>query len=245
MGLKKIMNVKHYLIVGGSKGLGAVLTRELLAKGNEVTIVSRSLGELSQTPGLYFIKLDLSNEDEVEGFCRTETMPAWDGLIFCQRFRETAKQNDSANEWRVSVESTRHIVETAACLAKPQAAIVMIGSEASRQIVSDQGPSYHIAKAALEQIVRYYAVALGKKGIRINMAAPCAFENDYPWSAERCGIMDDLSPLNTHLKCEDVIELIKFLLSPTSRCLTGQTIVLDGGISLQSANAVLNNYLNK
>src|SRR5262249_51795840 len=98
--------------------------------------------------------------------------------------------------------------------------------------------SYHVAKAGLEQMVRYFAVALGPKGIRVNTVAPGtivkdeskAFYRDHPQLEQ---LYREIVPLGRMGTAADVAELIAFLLGEGASFLTSQTIVLDGGVSLR------------
>ena len=70
---------KHYLVVGGSHGIGLEICRKLLQQGNEVTVISRTLGELSEWPGVTHHALDVSVE-EIPASLIPENLH---GLVYC------------------------------------------------------------------------------------------------------------------------------------------------------------------
>jgi NAD(P)-dependent dehydrogenase (short-subunit alcohol dehydrogenase family) len=106
-------------------------------------------------------------------------------------------------------------------------------------VASEQPVSYHMAKAAVTQMVRYYAVALGASGIRVNAISPGTivkeeaktFYRDHPDLEQ---LYRDIIPLGRMGTADDVANLAQFLLSERASFLTGQNIVLDGGVSLHA-----------
>lgn len=104
-----------------------------------------------------------------------------------------------------------------------------IGSERAVNNYNIMGP----IKAALESLVKYLAVELGKDFIRVNalsigpMQTRAAsgipsFNNLFEESIAR-------SPLKTKMTTEDVGNACAFLVSDMSRCITGETIFVDNG----------------
>ena len=108
---------------------------------------------------------------------------------------------------------------------------------ASRFICSEQPVSYHIAKAALNQMVRYYAVALGPRGIRVNAVLPDTLIKDesrafYEQNPQLRRVNESIIPLGRMGAAEDVANAVLFLCSPQSSFITGHELVVDGGMSL-------------
>ena len=92
-----------------------------------------------------------------------------------------------------------------------------------------------VTKGALDTLTRYLAVELAPKGIRVNGVCPS-------WVEETAGVAampDEFGkhllrniPAGRHVTPEDVANLVAFLCSPESEMIIGQTIVLDGGVTL-------------
>jgi enoyl-[acyl-carrier protein] reductase III len=92
------------------------------------------------------------------------------------------------------------------------------------------------SKAALEALVRYLAVELAPRGIRVNAVSGGVVEtgalDHFPnreqmlsWSLER-------TPAGRLVEPVDVADTVSFLCSPEAEMIRGQTIVVDGGFSL-------------
>jgi len=94
------------------------------------------------------------------------------------------------------------------------------------------------AKAAMETLVRYFAVELGPHGITAVGLCPGPIDTDSfrfyageDWDEYERNWLG-LTPSGEYPVPDDVAEWLAFLCSPHSRSVNGQTIVLDGGLSL-------------
>ena len=97
---------------------------------------------------------------------------------------------------------------------------------------------YTAGKAALEQVVRNAADEYGALGVRFNAIRPAFVATEIMENIPRDGSTYASYLANTPLpgvgEPEDVANLVRFLLGPESRWITGQVINLDGGNSLRS-----------
>jgi 2-deoxy-D-gluconate 3-dehydrogenase len=98
--------------------------------------------------------------------------------------------------------------------------------------------TYGIAKGALIQMTRMLAIEWAAYGIRINAIAPGRLDTRSPSRAART---DDPSymqgmlariPLHRLATVDEVAAAVCYLASPQAASLTGQTLVLDGGITV-------------
>src|SRR5690606_26429615 len=97
--------------------------------------------------------------------------------------------------------------------------------------------SYHVGKAGMNQMMRYYAVNLGRKGIRVNGVTPFTFlkEESKEFYLKNDALQDlyrRITPMQRMGTAEDSARLIAFLCSPVSGFINGQNIYVDGGLSL-------------
>lgn len=93
------------------------------------------------------------------------------------------------------------------------------------------------AKAALETIVRYLAVEIGQKKIRVNGVSGGAIAtealNDFKDQERLKQEWISKTPFGRLGTAEDLAEVIAFLCSDASRWIHGQTIIVDGGGTLR------------
>jgi len=92
---------------------------------------------------------------------------------------------------------------------------------------------YSATKAGLDGMTRSLARELGPRGIRVNSVAPGYFESEM---VER---LDDTTkaritrrtPLGRLASVNDIVGVVLFMISPSASFITGQTIVVDGGLT--------------
>lgn len=100
----------------------------------------------------------------------------------------------------------------------------------------DEHVHYSAAKAGVVGLVRGLAVELARDGIRVNGIAPGYVRTAQALSEEHslgpAGLEQAASfvPLGRVGEPEDIADVIVFLASPSARYMTGQTVVVDGGL---------------
>ena len=119
--------------------------------------------------------------------------------------------------------------------AMPQgASVVALSSLGSVRVL----PNYTlvgVSKAALEALVRYLAVELAPRGIRVNAVSAGVVETEalehFP-NREEMLASGARNPAGRLVTPDDVAGVVSFLCSPDAEMIRGQTVVIDGGWSL-------------
>ncbi len=237
---------RHALIVGGTKGIGRATARRFAADGWAVSVVGRSVPAEADRlgPDVRYFSLDLSDRERLPA-ALGEIVAAGgrlNALVFLQRWRGTG--DDWAGEIAVTLTATKSLIEAARdrFAADGPRSIVMVSSVASDLIADKQPASYHVGKAGLNQLVRYYAVALGPLGIRVNGVSPCTILKDesrhfYLQNEKLHGFYKSIIPLGRMGSADEVAGVIAFLCGPDASFVNGQDLVVDGGMTLQLHDA--------
>lgn len=230
------------MIVGGTRGAGRAFARRLALAGASVAVVGRrpAEDEWSSRPNVRFHPADLANPASVDALVSAlaSSPIAFSRLAFFQRFRGPGDAWEG--ELRVTLGATKQLIEGLKDhFAEGDRSIVLVGSVASAFIADEQPPGYHVAKAALRQMARYYACALGPRAIRVNYVAPATVVTEenagfYRDQAALRELYTRVTPLRRLGTAEDVADAVDFLSSRRASFITGAELVVDGGLSLSA-----------
>ena len=112
-------------------------------------------------------------------------------------------------------------------------AIITLSVAATQRIFSPDFAYFSATKAAVDCLVRHWAVALGTRGIRVNAIAPGVIEANFRAQLLQDATFRNELELATALKrvgqIDDVVDVVEFLTSAQSRWITGQVIDVSGG----------------
>ena len=237
------------LVSGGSRGLGLGIVRRALANGMAVATFSRS-----SSPAIE----DLRASDPAGERFWCEAVDGADPAALKKFALATAKRFGAidvlVNNAGVGLDgllTMTRVEEIQRALAvNLSAAIFLI--QACSKIMLTQGRGnilsissvnalrghkgvavYSATKAALDGMARSLAKELGTSGIRVNTVAPGYFESDMvgELTEEQKGRIKRRTPLGRLATIDDIVDVVAFMMSPQSRFITGQTIVVDGGIT--------------
>lgn len=237
----------HTLIVGGSKGIGLTTVRTLHGEGHRVSVISRHRPADADISGqgLDFRQTDITRPIDLKA-CLADIFDQAgpvDHLVFFQRFR--GEGDVWTGEIETSLTATKNVIEgvTDHFSASAIKSITVISSIASAFIVDEQPVGYHMAKAALNQMVRFYAVKLGPLGIRVNSISPGTTVKDeakeyYRQNTQLTSLIEGVTPLRRIGTADDVANTVSFLCSEKASFLTGNDLRLDGGLSLQAQETI-------
>jgi len=235
------MKRQHSLIVGGTRGIGRAVARTLAAEGHTVSVIGRrkpAPGDTELSRVTHWT-VDLLDERVVRASLKKiiHRSGKLNNLVFCQRFR--GEGDAWEGEIQTSLNGTKNLIERLVDEFDDEGekAIVVIASIACQWVAGEQGPGYHVAKAGLVQLARYYALTLGPRGIRVNCVSPGTTVKDenrdfYKQNRPLQNLYAGITPLRRMGTAEDVATVVSFLCSKKAGFITGQNIIVDGGASL-------------
>lgn len=241
------------LISGAGRGLGAAIARAFAREGARVAINYRRSAERAEAlarelgPNAAAFAADVTDPDAVSAMVADVTKRLGPPTVlvhnaladFSFNGDDRAKLDrlnwcDIARQAEVAVGGALHAIQAMRphFEAAGGGSVVTIGTN----LVQNPVVPYHdytSAKAALMAFTRTAAKDLGPLGVRVNMVAGGLLRTTDASAATPEAVFDTiagLTPLGRVTTPEDLADAVLFFASPWSRAVTGQTLVVDGGL---------------
>jgi 3-oxoacyl-[acyl-carrier protein] reductase len=244
------------VVTGGATGLGRATALEFAQQGVAVAfnyldlperdVAAQALLTETELRGLgvpvYCARCDVRDHEEVERFI-AEVRERLGGLHYLVNNAGVA--HDGAL-WRLSVEAWREVLDTNVTGAFNCIQVVARHMRAQRygkivNVASHQAfrpgfgvSNYAASKAALIGLTKAAAVDLGSSNVNVNAIAPGFVKTELLTKLPREVLerAEHESVLGRVAEPEDIARVIAFLCSDAARHITGQVIVVDGGLTL-------------
>ena len=223
-----------------------------MARLNKKTIIFGSSGDIGKKIKQVLNKdkileinsknLDLGNIEQVENF-ETNFVP--DNIIFVSA-KNNPKDFLSLSNREIQEIFNINFISFIKILkkllkkiikAKKKCKIVIITSLYSR-VGRSQRAIYSISKHALLGLTRNLAVELGPKGITVNAVSPGYVDTKMTrnnLTLKQINFLKSKTPLKKIILPNDIARIVKILLDDETKSITGQEIIVDGGISINGS----------
>jgi NAD(P)-dependent dehydrogenase (short-subunit alcohol dehydrogenase family) len=246
---------KVAIITGSSRGIGKAIAERLAEHGARVVISSRKAGPCDEAaaeinakygagraiavPANIASKEDLQRlVDETNAafgridilVCNAATNPYAGPMagIADEQFEKILQNNVISNHWLIQMVAPQMV-------EREDGAILVISSIGGLRGNALIG-AYNISKAADMQLARNLAVEWGPSNVRVNCIAPGLVQTDfarYLWeNPELLKQVTDPAPLKRIGQPDEIAGAAVYLAAPASTYMTGQTLVVDGGITI-------------
>lgn len=236
------------LVTGGTRGIGLAIARRLVRDGAARVVLGYMRNDAAAEEGAAEIRGLGAEVDLVRGNVASESTigklaaagpyrvvvhNAATGVI-----RAALETEDKHWDWTMNA-NARSLLALARATAPSMdegSSIVAISSLGSIRVL-DNYVLVGTSKAALESVVRYLAVELAPRKIRVNAVSAGVVDTAaLEWFPNRDEMLAtvDRTPAGRLVEPEDVAAAVSFLCSGDSAMVCGQTLVVDGGFSLKA-----------
>ncbi|WEG10990.1 enoyl-[acyl-carrier-protein] reductase FabL [Pullulanibacillus sp. KACC 23026] len=242
---------KVVCVTGSSRGIGRQLALSFAKEGADLIIhyvrngeaareVAKEIEELGQKA--ITVRANLAQEEKISTlFDEIESefgrLDVFIHNAASGRNRAIMEVDSKGWDWTLNVNTRAFLLggQHAAKLMPEGGAMLAISSFGSDRVFpyySTVGPS----KAALESLVRYFAIELASKNINVNAISAGAVETDalnhFPEMDQTLATLKEKMPYHRMVTADDIANTALFLCSKEAEMMRGQTLRLDGGLTL-------------
>jgi len=235
------------IVTGASKGIGEAIARELAADGYDLALVARSQDKLAQLVAdldgptkCVALPGDIADWEQVQEIVKQahEVFGALYGLVNNAGItRDGLLVRMSPENWRapleVNLNGTFYFTRAVAAIMMRQRRGRIVNIASVIGLTGNAGQAnYAASKAGIIALTKSVAKELGSRGVTSNAVAPGFMATDMTTGLPEKVRQEMLSqiPLKRLGEGKDVAGVVKFLLSPEASYITGQTLVVDGGM---------------
>jgi 3-oxoacyl-[acyl-carrier protein] reductase len=247
--VKKFEN-KTVLVTGSSRGIGAAIARGFAVEGATVIVnylqneeaAEKTVASCLELGGdAWAIQADVTSESDVNRMMNQIELVVVNNAFKPYIFNPDTRKMFSQVKWEDyqeqidgALKSTYYVCQEAIPLMKKQtrgSIVNIVTNLVQRPLIPYH--DYTTAKSALIGFSRNLAVEVGAFGIRVNCVAPGLV---YPTDASRetkeevKEMIISQTPLRRIAQPDDIVGPVMFLSSEWSQFMTGQTLIVDGGL---------------
>ena len=245
---------KIALITGSSRGIGKSIAQQMAAHGAKVVISSRKAPACDEVADALnaehgegtaiAVAASISSKEDLQGLVRTTNEQLGEvDILVCnaasnpyygpmegiadEQFEKILSNNVISNHWLIQ--------QVAPGMRNRKEGAIIIVSSIGGMTGSTTIGAYNISKAADFQLARNLAAEFGVDNVRVNCIAPGLIKTDFAralWEdPKNLELVTATAPLKRIGLPEEVAGAAVFLAAPAGNFITGQSIVVDGGVT--------------
>lgn len=246
---------KVAVITGSSRGIGRAIAIRMAEQGARVVVSSRKeaaclevVAEINAARGegrAIAVPANISSKEDLQRLvdeanktfgridilvCNAASNPYYGPMagIADDQFRKILENNVLANHWLINMVAPQMI-------ERKDGAIIIVSSIGGLRGSPVIG-AYNVSKAADMQLARNLAVEFGPHNVRVNCIAPGLIKTDFAralWEdPERLKEVNERAPLRRIGDPDEIAGTAIYLASRAGSFVTGQNIVVDGGVTI-------------
>jgi NAD(P)-dependent dehydrogenase (short-subunit alcohol dehydrogenase family) len=246
---------KVAVITGSSRGIGRAIALRMAEQGARVVISSRKAPACDEVAAAIntahgagraiAVPANISSKDALQALvdatnaafgkidilvCNAASNPYYGPMagIADEQFRKIFENNVLANHWLIGMVAPQMI-------ERRDGAIIIVSSIGGLRGSPVIG-AYNVSKAADMQLARNLAVEYGPHNVRVNCIAPGLIRTDFAralWEdPERLKQVNETAPLRRIGEPDEIAGTAVYLASRAGSFVTGQSIVVDGGVTI-------------
>ena len=252
---------KNVLITGATSGIGQAISAYFVAEGANVALNYRDdISKLDETKDLisetcskdrqcsgkaFPVEGDVSQEEDIVRMCRevVEKLGSLDILINNAGIQESTPSHELSaadfdkvmevnlrGAYLCAREALKHFIE------RDYQGIIINVSSVHEIIPRPTYVSYSMSKGAMENMTKTLALEYAPRGIRVNAIAPGAtvtpINQSWTEDASKRKVVESHIPMGRVGTAMEMAEITAFLASDAASYITGQTLFIDGGLTL-------------
>lgn len=239
-------SIKHALVFGGSRGIGAAIVRRLARDGARVsfTFVARedSARDLAEEiagagGGAFPIRADSADAAQIQAAvgAAVERHGAIDTLVvnaglFRMATVDAVSLEDLDQMLAVNVRGVFLAVQAAAGQLNDGGRVILIGSNVTIRTGMAGASVYQFTKGAVAAMAKGLALDLAPRRITVNTVQPGPTDTDI--NAGAVDTLAAMSPLKRVAHPDEIAGLVAYLARPEAGYVTGTSLTIDGGFTL-------------